>query len=198
MEGKYTKALRCNPRTMKPTGSHSFLPRVYYGARGDAGCSGQAGCVTGRLPCPPIAATRFVRRPPPNQLPPRKQHTIGTRTLLSHGMGEIPNPSSRAAIPSNAPPAPSANRSRPRGKGAQSGAAQSRTTHPAGRRDCGGGREELGSPRPRDRGGRVGDGSPGRGGGVAGASQQGALGRQGHVPAPLPAAPGPAAHPRRW
>lgn len=75
MEAKRTKTLYLNPRTMKPTGSHSLLPRVYYGARASAGCSRLAGCMTALLPRPPNASKRLLAWPrqPPHTSKPTTQ-----------------------------------------------------------------------------------------------------------------------------
>lgn len=65
---------------MKPTGSYSSLPRVYYRALAYAGCSRLAGCVTPRLPRPPDASKRLPVRPPLAVSHPETNHTKGMGT----------------------------------------------------------------------------------------------------------------------
>lgn len=78
-----SKTPHLNPRTRQPTGSHSLLPGVHYGARAcRAAVAWQAGCVTPRLPRPPPASARpragpRASRPTSHQQPQRGVGTAG-------------------------------------------------------------------------------------------------------------------------
>lgn len=136
MEGNQIQTLQLNLGTMKPTGSHSLLQRVYYPARGDVGCSRRGGCVTARLPRPPDTTLRLVLRYPPPPHTPKATLQKGwepwkTRSLdappaasadISGGGCTKPGASSRAAgAPKGSRPGASGRSSWGRGRRGQEG-----------------------------------------------------------------------------
>lgn len=136
MEGNQIQTLQLNLGTMKPTGSHSLLQRVYYPARGDVGCSRRGGCVTARLPRPPDTTLRLVLRypPPPHTSKatlqkgwkPRKTRSLDAPPAasadISGGGCTKPGASSRAAgAPKGSRPGASGRSSWGRGRRGQEG-----------------------------------------------------------------------------
>lgn len=141
MEGTQIQTPQLNLGTMKPTGSHPLLPRVYYPAGGDVGCSRREGCVTARLPRPPDTTRRLVvRHPPPPPHTPKATLQKGWAPRKTRSL-DAP-PAASADISGGGCTKPGAS---PRGAGAPKGSRPGAS----GRSPWGRGRKGTGGRRPR-------------------------------------------------